>query len=341
MSEQDRELLLKRLPSMSDQQLRTITKQLISFGTDDLLPAVQALFEHDDDIGIASRARAAALEAIRNNRIEPKFREYLLTYSTKCLHTPGSAPGGYSPIHILEELDPPDLAQRLHHPEILRIDNLDLGHVLARLNELNSPAPAEIYLQYLDSLSDDYKPYYGPIAFKGLGLLGHPGANDYIKEILAHPRKHDEGSVIFAWETRFKTANLATCLERALKKYQNNKTFNQLTSTEQAFTLLDHFDHMLTQEGLDIFYTDPLGMHARETILALKMIGAKKHARIFSHLTKIYGDGPHGNQEEVLNHMETLGKKSEQKIEALLEKLYSLPNWYLFALKWDWKNRKR
>lgn len=66
--------------------LQSIASHLVSFGSDDLLPAVETLFEHDH-MFVSGDARLGALQAIRDGRAENGFREYVWHHCVKLLRS--------------------------------------------------------------------------------------------------------------------------------------------------------------------------------------------------------------------------------------------------------------
>ena len=140
-------------------------------------------------------------------------------------------------------------------------------------------------------------------------------------------------------EPQFKKYVWAYCLQAFLSKnppsmYAPLRLMKALDSDALA-----EVSFMIAQDGLDVFFTNQLGVYSSRAIEALKNIGAKQHAKFFAKLIKLYGNGPWGDQGQVLDYMEQLSESTLSKIRKIEKTLGELPNPTIIAIEHEWRRQ--
>jgi hypothetical protein len=335
-NQEAKQLLIEVLNTGDIKALRAIGDTLVSFGSSDLFPSALALFEHPD-MFVASGARYGAMVAGKKGWAEEGFKLAVVKHCLELLQQP-KPPGMYDPIRVIEALDPATLVSELSNPPYLTIGHPMLGPMVSALTR-HGAAPSPQFLNaWLETLSQTSKDRL--VAIRSLIKQGHPSAREYIEAGIKSPKGFDEDFLVGMWRARFQLAGIIPLSKSAMDAQESQQVpFGSLPEVFQNALLVEHVIFTINQERIDNFYTDPLGKFPNKTIKALASIGAVKHQKLFAELVKLYGKGPSGDQGEVLDYMETLDGRTQEKIEDLSDKLADLPNLELILLKWDWQRQ--
>jgi hypothetical protein len=335
-NQEAKQLLIAVLKTGDAKAMKAIGTTLVSFGSSDLFPAALPLFEHPD-MFVSSGARYGAMIAAKNGPAEEGFKLVVIKHCLELLQQP-DPPGMYDPIRVIEALDPATLISELSHPPYLTMRHPMLGHIVSALTRHGAP-PSPLFLnEWLEPLPQTSNDRL--VAIRSLIKQRHPSASEHIEAGIKNPKGIGEDFLVDMWRARFQLAGIIPISESAMDAHENQEVpFDSLPELFQNVLLVEHVVFTINQEGLDIFYTDPLGKFPNKTIKLLGNIGAVKHQKIFAELVKLYGKGPFGDQGEVLEYMENLDGRTQERIEKLTDKLTDLPNLELILLKWDWKRQ--
>ncbi len=335
-NQEAKQLLIDVLKTGDAKAMQAIGQTLVSFGSSDLIPAVLALFEHPD-MFISSGARYGAMISAKDGRAEEGFKLAVINHCLELLQRP-NPPGMYDPIRVIEALDPATLVSELSNPPYLTMGHPMLAHIISALTRHGAP-PSPLFLnEWLETLPQTSNDRL--VAIRCLIEQRHPTASEHIEAGIKNPKGIGEDFLVDMWRARFQLAGIIPISESAIDAYEKQElSFDSLPELWQSILLVGQVIYMINQEGLDIFYTDPLGKFPNKTIKALGNIGAAKHQKIFAELVKLYGKGPFGDQGEVLEYMENLDGRTQEKIENLTDKITDLPSLELILLKWDWKRQ--
>ncbi|GAA5495005.1 hypothetical protein Rhal01_01174 [Rubritalea halochordaticola] len=321
-----------------------IKNHLVAFGSDDLLPHVKVLFEHED-MFVSSGARGGALMAIQEGRAESEFLDYVWEYAKGLLFVE-KPPSMYDPIRLLEAIDVEATKNLLLDPSVMRRDHPLLPEALGTLNSFQCPPDAA----FLNSLIEDEllvpefkKDLIRRAAIKGLILRKDPTAGVYVEQVLASPKKYSEDMVLAAWTARFELKGLKTIYDSAFESYENaGYELEGLAQEERDIILIHYLDSEVCNGGFWQWYFNDYGRFGVDTRKALKKIGATKHARVVNKANRLFGwNGPPTSRELVQEALDNMPEKKAQKMDDLNDAWGELPPWTLFAAAWDWKRQSK
>jgi hypothetical protein len=310
--------LLRWLKKGDKDTFRVIARHLIAFGSDDLIPDVAVLFEHEDK-SVSGWARMGALEAIKSGRAEPVFRQYVWNHCVELLNR-SDAPRDHDPIRLLYALDQAATGKLLLGPSVMRSDHPLLAEALSTLNELQSPPSAEFLNAFLsdDTLQPDA---IRRAALSGLIIRNDPNASVYVENILNHPAQFREEMVLAAWSARFNLRGLKMTSESAFEIYRKaGYKMDSLSPDERDMILMHYLDSEVRNGGLWQWYFNGFGCFADETRKALEKTGAKEHAKVIAAANKLFGFfGPPSNEEKMREVVDAMSDKKSQKLDELTE----------------------
>jgi hypothetical protein len=325
--------------------LATITSHFTSYGSDDLLPDMKCLFEHEDEY-IAGDARRGALQAFYQSSGEPAYRSYVWNHCVGLLLSK-NPPAQFDPIRVLIRLDSEGLKKLLIQPEILREDHPLLAQILGTLNTLGTPAPAEFLRRMLETGGtgpEFRKEHVRRSALFGLLRWNDPSAAEHIEVILKKPKNYSDAMVLAAWEARFKMHGLSATYDTAFDVFEktNYESLDSLTAAERDIILMHYLEAEVQNGGLWQWYYNPFGDYARETANALRKVGGKKHAEIIETANSLFGPaGPSSDRETRQRELAAWSDDQAERLSRLEGKFGSLPSWLISAAKWEWKQQTR
>lgn len=160
-----------------------------------------------------------------------------------------------------------------------------------------------------------------------------------IQKILeeAEDEVEDHEAVFMAWASKFRLAGRISIYEKARDRYTIDGDLKKdLTVDELGFLLMQEAQRACEQ-GFDLFFTDDqLGALGGEAVEAFRKVGATKQAELFSEVVRLYGDGPTGDQGDVLDAWEELPEEVHDRMEEIEEEFFELRFWSLYGFEWDW-----
>jgi hypothetical protein len=322
----DREILLR------------ITTPLVSFGSDDLLPAVQSLFEHADE-WISSSARGGALEAIGSGRAESGFRDYVWQHAVELLRS-AKPPAAMDPIRLLVALDEEATKQVLLDDVVTNPNHALLAAALGRLNSLKCPPAPDILERLLadDTLKDKESIRQG--AVMGLILQHHPSGIAYVDKIFHNPEAFDQDTVLAAWNARYHMQGLTPLYDSAFSTFETAKyEMGPLSPDERSIVIIHYLDAEISNGGFWQWYFNE-GELADEALKSLEKIGARQHASVIRKANRLFGrEGPPKTSEEVQQALRKMSDRTSGKMSDLNDEWFALPTWALTAAAWDWKRQ--
>jgi hypothetical protein len=334
--------LLRWLKTGDETVCKVIARQLVAFGTDDLLPHVKVLFEHED-MFVSSGARSGALEAIKAGRAESAFKKYVWEHSKELLQA-GKPPTMHDPIRLLVAIDEEATKKLLLAPAVMRRDHPLLAEALSTLSRLKSPPDGE----FLNSLVADgtlapahRKDRIQQAAISGLIVSRDPAASAHVEKILAAPDKFSEDMVLAAWAARFALKGLTPISDSAFETYEKaGCELNGLSHDERDVILMHYLDAEVRNGGFWQWYYNDFGRFGVATRKALEKVGATKHAKVVDEANRLFGrSGPPESREKVQKALDAMSDKNAQKMSDLNDAWYDLPSWALDAATWDWKRQ--
>lgn len=334
--------LKKWASSANEYALNRIAGHLTAYGSDDLLPEVRFLFEHPDSM-ISSAARGGALAPFKEGRAEAEFKRYVWDHCSWLLNTP-DPPHGYDPIRLLILIDQDRTRELLQDPKTLRPDHALLPTILSTLKKLESPPPPDVLIQLMDSKAQAPKRQeeVDRVASSLLLSQGHPRADAYIEQVLTKPDAYDEFTVMSAWDGRFRLAGSVPFYDVAFEEHITGKIpLEALQPDHRAVFLLDELNSEIKNGGLDQWFFNGGGAHAKEVIQALKRFGMKKHAKVIDSAAGVFGfRGVPADLEKMRDRMAKLSGSSSAKLRDLDYRWEELPWWRILAAEWDWKRQQ-
>lgn len=334
--------LLRWLQTGDKTVYKVINRHLVAFGTDDLLPHVKVLFEHED-MFVSSGARSGALEAIKAGRAEAGFREFVWEHSKELLQA-DQPPSMYDPIRLLVAIDEEETKELLLDPAVMHRDHPLLAEALSTLNQLKSPPDGKFLNSLIadDTLAPDHsRDRIHKAAIFGLIVSQDPTAHAHVERILAAPNKFSEDMVLAAWTARFKLGERTPIYDSAFDAYKKaGYEMHGLSQDERDIILMHYLDAEVRNGGFWQWYYNDFGRFGVDTRDALKKVGATKHAQVVDSANRLFGpSGPPKSRELVQKSLDSMSEKNAQKMDALNDAWYDLPSWALNAAAWDW-NRK-
>ena len=308
---------------------------MTSFGSDDLVPAVEALFESDDWV-VNSQARSSALEAIGSGRAENGFRDYVWHHCVKLLRS-ANPPSGDDPIRLQWALDKDAIKQVLLDDVVPFPNHTLLPKALSALNSLKCPPAPSTLEQFLadDTLKD--KDSIHEEAAMGLILQNHPSGIGYIDKIFRNPKACSDDMVLAAWNARYQMRGLTSIYDSAFEAFEaaRYKMDNTLSPDERSILILHYLDEEISNGGLWQWYFKE-GELAGEALQALENIGASRHAALLRKANRLFGwKGPPKTREDVRQALEKMSNRTSGKMGALNHAWFDLPTWQLAAAAWD------
>ncbi len=336
-------LLLRWVARGDEDILRTITSHLVAFGSDDLLPAVEMLFDHPDEF-VSSGARGSALGAIKAGRAQPLFRKYVWEHSVRLLHSRSVVMLGYDPTRLIAALDQNEAKKVLLSPEVLRADHPLLPEILSMLNQLKSPAPADFLAALIDGSQpvDKFKST-GVKSSAIFGLISHddPRAAKHVENILSAPDRYGEHLVLTAWRARFKLRGIEPVVERVLFSYgEADEKIAALSRDERDILLISGLAAAVMSEGFQHWYSSEGedGETFNETWRALKKIGAPRHAKLVARANALFGWwGPPLDREKLQAALDSMSSRKLAKMQDLTLEWFHTTDWTIDAMAWEWK----
>lgn len=334
--------LLRWLKTGDEAVYKEIDRPLVAFGTDDLLPHVKVLFEHEDKF-VSSGARSGALEAIKAGRAESEFKKYVWENSKELLQAE-KPPRMYDPIRLLLAIDEEATKKLLLAPAVMHRDHPLLAEALGTLNYLKSP-PDGVFLNSLvadDSLAPGHrKDSIHRAAIFGLIVGRDPTASAHLERILAAPGKFSEDMVLAAWTGRFQLKGFTPLYDSAFENYEKaGHEMNGLSQDERDIILMHYLDAEVRNGGFWQWYYNDFGCFGVDTRKALERVGATKHAKVVDQANRLFGrNGPPEDREKVQKALEAMSDKNAQKLSDLNDAWYALPSWAVDAAAWDWNRQ--
>lgn len=334
--------LLRWLKTSDEIVYKVINRALVAFGTDDLLPHVKVLFEHED-MFVSSGARSGALEAIKAGRAETAFKKYVWEHSEELMQG-AKPPSMYDPIRLLVAIDEEAAKHLLLDPSVMRHDHPLLAEALGTLNRLKCP-PDVAFLNSLvadDTLAPKHrKDRIHQAAIFGLIVRHDPTASTHVERIISAPGNFNEDMVLAAWTARFTFKGLLPIYDSAFEAYgKAGYELDGLSRDKQDIILMHYLDAEVRNGGFWQWYYNDFGRFGVITWMALKKVGATKHAKVVNEANRIFGrGGPPQSRELVQKALSALSGKSAQKMDELNAAWGGLPSWALNAAAWDWSRQ--
>lgn len=337
-----KEHLLRWLKTGDEAVFKIIKRDLVTFGTDDLLPHVRVLFEHED-MFVSSGARWGALEAIKAGRAESGFRGYVWEHSKELLQAE-KPPAAYDPVRLLVAIDEEATRELLLDPAVMHRDHPLLPEALSTLNSLKSPPDGEFLNSLIadDTLAPDHrKERIHRAAIFGLIVRQDPTAAAHIERILAAPGKFSNEMVLAAWTARFKLNGLTPIYDSAFEAYNKaGYEMEGLSREERDLILMHYLDSEVCNGGFWQWYHNSFGIFAVDTRDALNRVGAIKHAKLVDEANRLFGwGGPPETREKVQKALDAMSGKKARKMDGLNRNWCDLPPWALNAASWDWNRQ--
>jgi hypothetical protein len=337
-----KEHLLRWLKTGDEAVFKVIKRDLVTFGTDDLLPHVRVLFEHED-MFVSSGARWGALEAIKAGRAESGFRGFVWEHSKELLQAE-NPPSMYDPIRLLVAIDEEATRQLLLDPAVMHRNHPLLAVALGTLNQLKSPPDGEFLNSLIadDTLTPDHrKESIHRAAIFGLIVRQDPSAGAHIERILATPGNFSNEMVLAAWTARFKLKELTPICDSAFETYNKARyEMEGLSRDERDVILMHYLDSEVRNGGFWQWYYNSFGRFGVETRDALKRVGAMKHAKIVDQANRLFGwGGPPETREKVQKALDAMSEKKARKMDGLNRNWCELAPWALNAALWDWNRQ--
>lgn len=319
--------------------LNSIASHLVSFGSDDLLPAVETLFEHDDTF-VSGNARDGALQAIGDGRAANGFREYVWHHCVKLLRS-AKPPHDYDPIRLLWALDKEAIKQVLLDHVVPFPNHTFLPKALATLNSLKCPPPAAILEMLLTDDTLKEKDSVREQAVLGLILQNHPSGKGYIDKIFRKPKAFSDDMVLAAWNARYQMRGLTSIYDKAFEVFEaaGYKMDDALSPDERSIVIIHYLDEEISNGGFWQWYFNE-GELADEALRALEKIGARPHAAVLRKANRLFGwKGPPKIREELHQALKKMSDRTSGKMSDLNHAWFDLPTWQLAAAAWDWKRQ--
>lgn len=337
-----KEHLLRWLRTGDEAVFKVIKRDLVTFGTDDLLPHVRVLFEHED-MFVSSGARWGALEAIKAGRAESAFRRYVWEHSMALLQSE-KPPAMYDPIRLLVVIDEEATRTLLLNPAVMHRDHPLLPEALRTLNSLKSPPDGEFLNSLIadDSLAPDHrKEWIHRAAIFGLIVRQDPTAGAHVERILAAPDKFSNDMVLAAWTARFELKGLTSIYDSAFEAYNKaGYKMEGLSRNERDLILMHYLDSEVRNGGFGQWYNNSFGVFAVDTRDALNRVGASKHAKVVAEANRLFGWlGPPETREKIQKALDAMSEKKARKMVGLNYNWCDLPPWQLNAASWDWNRQ--
>lgn len=161
---------------------------------------------------------------------------------------------------------------------------------------------------------------------------------DFLKQ--AEDKVEDHEVVFMAWACKFRLAGRISIYERARGDCPHVGELDKLmTEDELGFWLMQEVQRGC-ENGFDLFFTDSkVCKFGSQAVQAFRRIGAVQHAELFADVLTLYGDGPTGDQGDVLDAFEKLGEEVESRLEEIEDEMFALRLWSLYGFEWDWKRQ--
>lgn len=330
--------LFRWLESDDIKILHEIGMDLTAFGSDDLLPAVEKLFNHEKE-SIQKSALSGAHEAIESGRAEPRFRSYVWDYCVRLIdrHDWKYCPTFRPPFRTLIALDRKAATTLFQDPSRMHRDYPALGNVLLNLNELGHPAKPRFLNELISDPSVDAE--VREIAIGGLLLHKHRTAEPHVELILKNWKQHSWARVIAAWTARFHLNGLKPIYETAIDTFRAaNDNLTALPPIERRIVLMDRFHIHLRNETLADWYAKGFAIFRKETCAAFREVSAHSHARVARKTHRFFGRMFPLSIED-REALDTVTLRKSETLRDLSGNWGELLHWRILTAEWDWKRQ--
>ncbi|MEZ5326383.1 MAG: hypothetical protein R3F19_15140 [Verrucomicrobiales bacterium] len=315
---------------------RQISRQLVAFASDDVVPSVSVLFEHSDQF-IAGAARSGAMDGVKKGRAEPAFLAYVRDHCVALIES-GAAPSMNSPVRLLWVVDREALAEVLPGDVVLNGDPSIAAEGIYTLREMERPLDPQVLLRLARSAMGNEK--RDPVWIASVdGLIAH--GDDRVMELI-NAALDDDSSVSELVEThamraRSEVSGASDPWDIVVDEdsYQKLDELNDLDEEVRAIVLLDVFLDQLGPSGFQFFewWASEWDEYSVDVVEALHFFEAREHAQILEdvHVAQFGVAIGEERQEIEVNH---------EAVSKLEKDWQNLPSLFRVVSESAWKRHR-
>lgn len=334
--------LRKGIQVRNSKTFSQVVRHLAYYGSNDTVEELRALAREDSKA--AEMIRSGALHAIKEDRCQTLYRQFIWDFAVELLHSE-NPPSGHDPTRHLIILNPEKAKELFESSEVLRVDHKLLPEILSKLNTLNAPPSPEFLIAQIEhpnpQLREHRQEDLRRVAIGGLIRHGHPAALKYVEDILSHAYKHSDDMVLAAWRARFKIHGLVPILEK-ISVQENSKLPGELDPVLRGLQLLEILEISVSQNGFSSWFQSTDAACTREVLETMKQIRADRHKVLLEKACEVFGpSGPALGEEERMSQVDNLTDAQEEVLDQLTCKWDDLPFWQFYVFRWDWNRQRR